>query len=268
LKLLFSKPQLKQNDGICLVGHEYWLKEAWQTLFKPNLLGFAINIEPIITNSLQRAQWLLNSVNKSNENFCSLSYGRSAIEPHEQDQFSKDIDILIDAARDILEYLLANNSKYAQKLIEAWSSSEVIILRRLAIHDVTENNQLTPDHKITWIIENNLKVYENETLYITIPEGIDDNEIILLEGKGNIGHKNLKGDVKIFVKIENKTLFERKGLDLYYVKHISLKESLCGFCFDLLLSMVNIYLDTIFASSLFLAPIISLFLVSFSKKVI
>jgi hypothetical protein len=151
-----TKPQLKQNDGICLVGHEYWLKEAWQTLFKPNLLGFAINIEPIITNSLQRAQWLLNSVNKSNENFCSLSYGRSAIEPHEQDQFSKDIDILIDAARDILEYLLANNSKYAQKLIEAWSSSEVIILRRLAIHDVTENNQLTPDHKITWIIENNL----------------------------------------------------------------------------------------------------------------
>lgn len=85
-----------------------------------------------------------------------------------------------------------------------------------------------------WIIENNLKVYENETLYITIPEGIDENEIILLEGKGNIGHKNTKGDIKIFVKIENKTLFERKGLDLYYVKRISLKESLCGFCFDLL----------------------------------
>ena len=85
-----------------------------------------------------------------------------------------------------------------------------------------------------WIIENNLKVYENETLYITIPEGIDENEIILLEGKGNIGHKNTKGDIKIFVKIENKTMFERKGLDLYYVKHISLKESLCGFCFDLL----------------------------------
>jgi len=85
-----------------------------------------------------------------------------------------------------------------------------------------------------WIIENNLKVFENETLYITIPEGIDENEIIFLEGKGNIGPKNTKGDIKIFVKIENKTLFERKGLDLYYVKNISLKESLCGFCFDLL----------------------------------
>jgi DnaJ-class molecular chaperone len=85
-----------------------------------------------------------------------------------------------------------------------------------------------------WIIENNLKVFENETVYVTIPEGIDDNEMILLEGKGNIGPRNTKGDIKIFVKIENKTLFERKGLDLYYLKNISLKESLCGFSFDLL----------------------------------
>jgi len=85
-----------------------------------------------------------------------------------------------------------------------------------------------------WIIENGLKVYETETLYVNIPEGIDDNEMILLEGKGNIGPRNTKGDIKLFVKVENKTLFERKGLDLYYVKNITLKESLCGFCFDLL----------------------------------
>jgi DnaJ-class molecular chaperone len=84
-----------------------------------------------------------------------------------------------------------------------------------------------------WIIENGLKVYETETLYVNIPEGIDDNEMILLEGKGNIGPRNTKGDIKLFVKVENKSLFERKGLDLYYVKNITLKESLCGFCFDL-----------------------------------
>jgi len=84
-----------------------------------------------------------------------------------------------------------------------------------------------------WIIENGMKVFEKETLYVNIPEGIDDNEMILLEGKGNIGPRNSKGDVKIFVKVENKTLFERRGLDLHYIKNISLKESLCGFCFDL-----------------------------------
>jgi hypothetical protein len=182
-----TKLQLKQNNDISLVGKEYFLKEAWQTLFKPNLPGFVISIEPIITSNLQRAQWLLNSVNKSNENYCSLSYSRSAIEPHEQDQFSKDIDILIDAARDILEYLLANNSKYAQKLIEAWSNSEVIILRRLAIHGVTENNQLTPDDKMTWILENNLinnfnfqhEIYR--LLYISYPLASTSVRLKLLE---------------------------------------------------------------------------------------
>jgi hypothetical protein len=31
-----------------------------------------------------------------------------------------------------------------------------------------------------WIVENELKVFENETLYVSIPQGIDDNEIIIL----------------------------------------------------------------------------------------
>ena len=84
-----------------------------------------------------------------------------------------------------------------------------------------------------WIIENGNKVFEKETLYIPIPKGIDDNEIILLREKGNILNENMKGDVKIFVKVENKTDFERKGLDLHYSKTISLKDALCGFTFDI-----------------------------------
>ena len=31
-----------------------------------------------------------------------------------------------------------------------------------------------------WIVENGVKVHENETIYVTIPQGIDDNEIIIL----------------------------------------------------------------------------------------
>jgi DnaJ-class molecular chaperone len=85
-----------------------------------------------------------------------------------------------------------------------------------------------------WIVENGNKVFEKETLYVPIPQGIDDNEIILLREKGNMMNEHLKGDVKIFVKIENKTEFERRGLDLHYSKKISLKDALCGFTFDIL----------------------------------
>ena len=74
---------------------------------------------------------------------------------------------------------------------------------------------------------------EIETLYITIPPGIDDNEIILLEGKGNILNERNKGDVKVFIKIINTTEFERDGLDLIYNKNVTLKEALCGFVFDM-----------------------------------
>lgn len=84
-----------------------------------------------------------------------------------------------------------------------------------------------------WIIENGNKVFENETIYVTIPKGVDDNEIIVLRDKGNMVNDELKGDLKLFVKVENTTQFERKGLNLIIKKQISLKDALCGFSFEL-----------------------------------
>jgi len=82
-----------------------------------------------------------------------------------------------------------------------------------------------------WIMENNMKRVEIETLYVNIPAGIDTNEIIILKQKGNIISDNNKGDIKIFVKVINNTKFIRKGLNLHYNKRITLKEALCGFQF-------------------------------------
>jgi DnaJ-class molecular chaperone len=84
-----------------------------------------------------------------------------------------------------------------------------------------------------WIVENGIKREENETLYVAIPKGIDNNEMIILREKGNILNENNKGDVKIFIKVTNDTEFTRNGLDLVLHKIISLKEALCGFEFDM-----------------------------------
>lgn len=84
-----------------------------------------------------------------------------------------------------------------------------------------------------WILENGNKVFENETIYVTIPKGADDGEIILLKDKGNIENEQCKGDIKLFIKIENNTEFKRSGLDLIYEKTITVKEALCGFSFEL-----------------------------------
>jgi len=84
-----------------------------------------------------------------------------------------------------------------------------------------------------WVIENSTKVFEIETIYVNIPKGINNNEIILLTDKGNVLNDNCKGDIKIFVKVENNTEFVRNGLDLLINKNITLKDALCGVLFQL-----------------------------------
>lgn len=84
-----------------------------------------------------------------------------------------------------------------------------------------------------WIQEGNAKKIEKEKIYFNIKSGIDDNEIIIIKQKGNVINENTKGDIKIFVKIKNESMFQRKGLDLIHNQKISLKESLTGFAFEL-----------------------------------
>lgn len=83
------------------------------------------------------------------------------------------------------------------------------------------------------IRENGFKKEEIETLYITIPKGIDNNEMIVLKSMGNVINDNYIGDVKINISVKQHESFIRTGLDLIYTKNITFKESLCGFSFTL-----------------------------------
>jgi len=84
-----------------------------------------------------------------------------------------------------------------------------------------------------WLMEHNNRVYETETLYVQVPKGVDDGEIIVLKDKGHAATDECRGDVKVFIKINNDSGFKRNGLDLIIEKTITLKEALCGFSFDL-----------------------------------
>jgi DnaJ-class molecular chaperone len=70
-------------------------------------------------------------------------------------------------------------------------------------------------------------------LYINIPTGIDNNEIIIIKNKGNIINDSNIGDVKLIINIINETKFKREGLNLFYYHSITLKEALCGLSFTL-----------------------------------
>ena len=75
------------------------------------------------------------------------------------------------------------------------------------------------------------KEMEKEKLYVKINKGVDTGEIIMIKDKGNIINERLKGDIKLFIKVENKTAMKREGLNLKLKKEITLKQSLTGFKF-------------------------------------
>jgi len=95
------------------------------------------------------------------------------------------------------------------------------------------NGSVVPLEIERWIVENGNKIFEQETVYVNVPQGVDEGEIVILRDKGNIINENVKGDIKIFIKITNVTMFKREGLDLVVDKNITLKEALCGFSFEI-----------------------------------
>jgi len=103
---------------------------------------------------------------------------------------------------------------------------------KISLEQVYNGTKISVDIE-RWIMENGLKMFEKETLYVDISQGIDDGEIIILRDKGNILNFNNKGDVKIFIQIINESCFKRSGMDLVFDKTISLKDSLCGFTFEI-----------------------------------
>ena len=72
---------------------------------------------------------------------------------------------------------------------------------------------------------------EGETIYIIIPPGTDDGEIIRCLDAGNEVNGVSYG-VHVTVSV-SAGVYERRGLDIYYRKVLTLREALTGFSFDL-----------------------------------
>lgn len=92
--------------------------------------------------------------------------------------------------------------------------------------------------KIPLMIEREIKnnkgfsYREQERIYVTIPPGIDTDEMITIPEKGN-EHNGVKGEVKVQIVLKPNKLFERNGLNLIYKHTITFKESIVGFDFIL-----------------------------------
>jgi DnaJ-class molecular chaperone len=77
------------------------------------------------------------------------------------------------------------------------------------------------------------RIIQIETINIQVPQGIEENEVLILRDHGHVISDDVKGDLKITFEIKNNGIFKRHGMDLIYNKELTLKESLCGFSFEI-----------------------------------
>jgi molecular chaperone DnaJ len=72
----------------------------------------------------------------------------------------------------------------------------------------------------------------DEKVRIDVHRGIEHHETVVIPEKG-IKQGNMRGDLHLLFEIAKHDFFERKGLDLFCKKSISLKDALCGFTIEI-----------------------------------
>lgn len=138
---------------IDILGDKYWLREAWKKVFTPNIDRYAHELEFMTSAHLLKVDAVQKSYRGPNA-FDPISYRRSAIEIHEQDQYPDKIDVIIDAARDSIEYLIKNEPVASICLINRWYGvNHPEIMERIAIHTLAECSTISADHKIEWLLD-------------------------------------------------------------------------------------------------------------------
>jgi hypothetical protein len=141
-------------DAECPLRADHWsLNEVWTEHVRPHL---ALIVQPLLSDLTRRLENIHHDLvawGKASRDWDPVSYGRSAIEPHEQDQHPEAVDVLIDAVRDALEWL----APHALPLFEAWIerlvTSDVPLLRRLAIHAITVHPGRSADERLRWLLD-------------------------------------------------------------------------------------------------------------------
>lgn len=137
----------------CPLRADHWgLSEVWEKQLKPQLPLIAQSLLSGITNELEDIHRDYSAWGKGTPDWDPVSYGRSAIEPSDQDEYPDVVDVLITACRDVLEWMAANDPILLDAWLERLGKSEVPIHRRLAVHALAAHSQKSVDEQLRWLL--------------------------------------------------------------------------------------------------------------------
>jgi hypothetical protein len=180
-------------------GDDHWLRESWTKVLQPNLPSIVHDVLAITDRHLRRAHQLLIAAGEAKPRWDPVSFGRSSIAAHSQDRYGDKIGVVIDAARDCLELLVATDTPSATAIIGAWPAADVPILRRLAIHSVAVDGRRSGTDKLAWLLDHGwlfdhqLKHEVFELLAAALPSA-DDAIVDRLVAEAALGPKDVDDD--------------------------------------------------------------------------
>ena len=130
------------------------LREFWRSILKPRMEDVVEPILAITVDRMAHSRRVFSAWDSASGRGDYISYGRSAIESHEQNSDSDAVDVLIDITRDCLEYLALERPLVCAQWCERLLREGSLILRRLVLHALVLRVDLTADEKASWLLTN------------------------------------------------------------------------------------------------------------------
>lgn len=156
---ILAKPFLSHSDDdlshvrweITFPEDDYFLRDAWVKVFTPNLDRFADRILLIAEANLNLAYDIVRE-----NNFDSFGHHRYTIADSKEDdriRLKGVVDILIDAIRDCLQWIMTNRADEGLATARRYLRSNRALFQRLALHALANSKDAAPDNFISWVLD-------------------------------------------------------------------------------------------------------------------
>lgn len=151
---LVTRPTLgfvqEPRFDVILRGTEMQLASAWKDRL-PSLFPTHLSAMLAIVDHQLRGAYRLSVAANPTMTFDGISYKRVAIETIGPDTVHDTLDVLIDAARDLLLQALETHPALAQHYLDTWADAPETVLVRLAVHGWHCRNDRTFSEKLAWL---------------------------------------------------------------------------------------------------------------------
>ena len=144
----FDDDEVPIDAEVRMVGEIYVVRGLWEDCLKPYLSEVARPILELLVRRLEQRYRALNPWGQSE------NWERPAIGDHEQNKDTGPSTVLVNATRDILDWLAENQPEAASRWCNQLAISDAPLLRRLALHAASAQKELSSGEKIHWLLKN------------------------------------------------------------------------------------------------------------------